>query len=92
MMTPQPLVKFLYLNQCFDCGGEMVVVETETNLLRIDRSGLPIDTMNILVDLSLKCIKCNRTCEVDLVSMRYIERKDRSLIANKTKRNPFGHY
>lgn len=83
------IVKFVPYNRCMECGGEVVVIETDTNVIRLDKTGLPISTENLLTERKLRCTECGHVSDANIISMRYIE-KSNVVPLIRRKRNPFG--
>jgi len=88
-MEPIQMVSFIPYNKCLECGGRVVIVETETNILELDKTGLAISTENIAMDNKLRCCDCGRVSDVNIISMRYIE-KNNVVPVIRRKNNPFG--
>lgn len=84
------MIKFVPYNKCLECEGEIVVVETETNIIKLDKTGLPISNENLIINSKLRCTECGKESNVNIVSMRYIEKANVIPVIRKLK-NPFGY-
>jgi hypothetical protein len=82
------MVRFVPYNRCIECGDTMVVIETETNVIQLDRTGLPVHRENLIVETKLRCLGCGREADPEVKSMRYMEKTDVTPIKDK---NPFGY-
>lgn len=91
-MKKDRMITFIPFNVCAECGGQLVVIETETSIISLDKKGFPTDRENLFVDFHLRCADCKRASEAKVISMRYIE-MNTSIPKVVTKlKNPFGRY
>lgn len=86
------IVRFVPYNECAKCGEELVIVETDTDVVRIDATGRPIARENVLTKMSMRCFNCNENIEVSFKGMRYIKKSNTTPIIRDNKKNPFGAY
>lgn len=89
-MKSQSMVKFLPYNVCTECEGELVAIQTETNILNLDKKGKPINIENLFTTSKLVCTECGRVSDVNIVSTHFIE-KGTVPPLKRRKRNPFGY-
>lgn len=86
----ESMVKFVPYNRCLECGGLVVAIETETNIIALDKTGMPISTENFSTESKLLCTECGHTSPVNIINMRYIEKSNVVPIIRRRK-NPFGY-
>lgn len=89
------MITFVPVNKCFDCDGDLIIVETETDSIMIDENGKILSRDNLFIDTNMICIKCKRKYDVRVKGLRYFK-EDNSLEkivpTRKIVRNPFGYY
>ena len=92
MDNKEPLIVFHPFNECLNsgCGGELIIVEKEVNVLRLNKLGMCRDNENIGLERSMVCLKCGREYEFKNVGMYYVKVFP-NLINVESTRNPFGY-
>lgn len=88
------MITFIPLNTCTRCKGKLVAIETETSVIALDNTGYPIGRDNLFIELYLKCTDCDRTSDVDIKAMRYVEVCNMlpKVEFKRKVKNPFGSY
>lgn len=86
----EPMVKFIPYNRCLECGGLVVAIETETNIISLNKVGMPTSIENFNTISQLMCTECCHTSDVNIINMRYVEKSNVVPVIRRTK-NPFGY-
>jgi DNA-directed RNA polymerase subunit RPC12/RpoP len=83
------MVRFVPYNVCMECGGKLVAIQTETNIIQLDKTGYAISIDNIAIDTKLRCADCGSYSDANITGMRYIKKNSNIAPVIRKPKNPF---